>query len=80
MSNVRIDIEQNSGMESAGKDMTWDAVDFISHNNEEDHAIKIFEYLAEKWDGKERMINWLCNAIPGCRMMNTIVLLGIHGY
>lgn len=65
MSNVRIDIEQNSGMESAGKDMTWDAVDFISHNNEEDHAIKIFEYLAEKWDGKERMINWLCNAIPG---------------
>ena len=65
MSKVRIEIEQNSGIESVGKDMTWDAVDLVSHENETDHAIKVFERLAEEWDGEERMAHWLHHAIPG---------------
>ena len=64
MSGVRIDIEQNSGIESVGKDTTWDATDMVAHQNKTDHAVKVLEELAEKWDGKDRMTKWLHLAIP----------------
>lgn len=65
MSGVRIYIEQDSGIEKVGKDLVWDAVDYVAEKNKQDHAITLLEQYAEKWDGEERMYNWLSHAIPG---------------
>lgn len=65
MSGVRIYIEQDSGIEKVGKDLVWDAVDYVAEKNKLDHAIQKLEQFAEAWDGKERMYDWLYHALPG---------------
>lgn len=65
MSGVRIYIEQDSGIEKVGKDLVWDAVDYVAEKNKLDHAVEKFEEFAEAWDGTERMYDWLYQAIPG---------------
>lgn len=65
MSGVRIYIEQDSGIEKVGKDLVWDAVDYVAEKNKLDHAVQKLEAFAQAWDGKERMYDWLHNAIPG---------------
>jgi predicted P-loop ATPase len=65
MSGVRIYIEQDSGIEKVGKDLVWDAVDYVAEKNKLDHAVQKLEQFAEAWDGKERMYDWLHHAIPG---------------
>ena len=65
MSGVRIYIEQDSGIEKVGKDLVWDAVDYVAEKNKRDHAITMLEKYAQAWDGIERMYDWLSHAIPG---------------
>ena len=65
MSGVRIYIEQDSGIEKVGKDLVWDAVDYVAEKNKQDHAITMLEKYAQAWDGTERMYDWLSHAIPG---------------
>lgn len=65
MSGVRIYIEQDSGIEKVGKDLVWDAVDYVAEKNKLDHAVQKLEEFAQAWDGKERMYDWLHHAIPG---------------
>jgi predicted P-loop ATPase len=65
MSGVRIYIEQESGIEKVGKDLVWDAVDFVADKNKQDHAVFKLEQFAEKWDGVERMYDWIAQTVPG---------------
>ncbi len=65
MSGVRIYIEQDSGIEKVGKDLVWDAVDYVAEKNKLDHAVQKLEEFAEAWDGMDRMSDWLHQAIPG---------------
>ena len=65
MSGVRIYIEQDSGIEKVGKDLVWDAVDYVAEKNKLDHAVQKLEEFAAAWDGTERMYDWLANAVPG---------------
>ncbi len=65
MSGVRIYIEQDSGIEKVGKDLVWDAVDYVAEKNKLDHALEKLEEFAAAWDGVERMHDWLFHSIPG---------------
>lgn len=64
-SDIRIHIEQQSGMEKIGKDLAADAIDYIARENQRDTIIEWFQHPDNTWDGKQRLERWLIDAIPG---------------